>query len=117
MWQEQDDPARPLPFRFSRNDELIDYRLRAIHEIAELRLPQAKQAWVIERVSVIEAQDARFRKRAVVNADARLLFRQMHERDIWCARFRVVKNRVSRAECATGAVLPRQPHRRSFEEQ
>src|ERR1700730_8250689 len=77
--QKQDDSTWPLPFRFSRNDELIDDGLRAIREIAELRFPQAKHARVIERVTVIETEDGRFRKQTVVDANALLLFSEMHQ--------------------------------------
>ena len=48
VWKEQDDPARPLPFRFRRNDELIDDGLRAIREITELRFPQTEHVRIIE---------------------------------------------------------------------
>src|SRR5438067_13773385 len=102
--QEQDDPARPLPFRFRGNDELVDDGLRAVRKIAELRFPQAKHARIIERITVIEAEDGRFREQAVVNANARLISAspartaQMHQRHIWRASVRVVMNRVTRAE-------------------
>ena len=46
--EEENDAAGPLPFRFRRDDELIDDGLRAIGEIAELRFPQAKHVRVIE---------------------------------------------------------------------
>ena len=112
--QKQHDTARPLPFRFGRNDELIDDRLRAIRKIAELRLPQAKHVRIIERVTVIETEDGGFRKQTVIDANALLLLTQMHQWHIRRAGFRVVKNRVTRAECSAGAVLTRQSHRRSL---
>src|SRR5207302_873969 len=37
--QQQRDSARPLPFRFRGNDELVDDRLCAVGKIAELRFP------------------------------------------------------------------------------
>src|SRR6187431_2749653 len=90
MREEEDDSARPLPFRFRRNDELIDDGLRAVGEIAELRFPNAEHFWVIERVSVIESEHGRFREQAVVNANARLLRREMAQRNIRLARLRIV---------------------------
>ena len=72
--QQQHDPARPLPFRFRRDDELIDDGLRAVRKIAELRFPQAKHVWIIERVAVIESEHRGFGEQTVVNANARLFF-------------------------------------------
>ena len=115
--QQQDDAARPLPFRFRRNDELIDDGLRAIREIAELRFPQAKHVRVIERIAVIEPEHGRFGEQAVVNADARLFRREMEQRKVRLARFRIVKKRVPMAECPAPAVLARKPHRHAFEQQ
>ena len=63
VWQKQDDAAGPLPFRFRRDDKLIDDGLRAISEIAELRFPQAQHFWVIERVTVVEPKNGGLGKR------------------------------------------------------
>ena len=103
--QQQYDPARPLPFRFSRNDELVDDSLGAIREISELRFPQTKHARIIERITVIEPEDGGFREQAVIDANARLLFAQMHQRHIRRTAFCVVKNRVPRAKSSPRAVL------------
>ena len=84
-------PLGPLPFRFRRDDELIDDGLRAIREIAELRLPETKHVWVIERVAVVETEDGGLREQAVVNANARLVGREMEQRQIRLPGFRVVK--------------------------
>ncbi len=113
--QQQDDPARPLPFRFSRNDELVDDGLRAIREISELRFPQTKHGRIIERISVIETEDGGFREQAVIDANARLLFAQMHQRHIRRTGFCVVKDSVPRAKSSARAVLTVQSNRRSFQ--
>ena len=105
--QKQNDATGPLPFRFCRNDELIDDGLGAVGEITKLRFPQAKHVGVIERVAVIETEHGRLRKKTVVNADPRLLFRQMHERDVGFARFGVIKNGVTRAERSARTILAR----------
>ena len=70
--QQQHDAARPLPFRFRRDDELIDDDLRAVRKIAELRFPEAEHVRIIERVTVIEPEHRGLGEQAVVNADARL---------------------------------------------
>jgi hypothetical protein len=81
-------------------------RLRAVREIAELRFPKAKHVRVIERIAVVETEDRASEQKAVVNADARLLGREMEQRQIRMARLRIVKERVPMAECAAPAVLP-----------
>jgi hypothetical protein len=40
MRQQEHQAGRQIPFVFGGADELIDDDLRAVHEIAELRLPQ-----------------------------------------------------------------------------
>ena len=110
-------PLGPLPFRFCRDDELIDDRLRAIGKIAELRFPQAEHSWVIERVAVIKPEHGSFREQAVVNANARLFFGQVHEWHVGSARLRIVKDRVPRAEGSARTILSRQSDRNSFQQQ
>src|SRR5436305_186929 len=77
-------------FRFCGNDELIDDCLGPVSEIAELRFPKAQHVWIIERVTVVESEHGGFRKETVINTNARLFFREMHQRVIGSARFRVV---------------------------
>ena len=88
--QQKHDPARPLPLRFRRHDELVDDDLRAVREIAELRFPQAEHVRKIERVTVIEPENGGFGEQAVVNTNARLLGREMEQRHVGPARLRVV---------------------------
>src|SRR5947207_3159638 len=69
--QQHHDAAGALPFRFGADDELIDDRLRAIREIAELRFPEAEHVRIIERVTVIESEHRGLGEETVVNANAR----------------------------------------------
>src|ERR1043166_10111070 len=62
--QQEDDRTGPLPFRFAGKHELIDDRLRAVGEIAELRLPQTEHVRIIERISVIESQHVRLDRKS-----------------------------------------------------
>src|SRR5262245_45468489 len=99
MRQEQHNSARPLPFRFRGNDELIDDGLGSVGKIAELRFPKAKHTWVIEGIAVVETQNRSFGQKAVVNANARLIRREMKQGKIRLAGFRIVKKRVPMAKC------------------
>ena len=96
---------------------MIDNNLRAIRKIAELRFPEAEQVRIIERVPVIEPEDSGFREEAVINAEARLFFREMEQRNVGVARLRIVDNRVARAESSAPAVLPGKANGNSFEQQ
>ena len=48
-------------------DELVDDRLRAVDEVAELGLPQHKCVRVADRVAVLEAHRGELRQRRVVH--------------------------------------------------
>src|SRR5438046_6444662 len=58
--QKQNDPAGPLPFRFCRDDELVDDGLGTVSKIPKLRFPKAKHVRIIERVAVIETEHGSF---------------------------------------------------------
>ena len=61
---------------------------------------------IIERIAVIETEHGRFRKQAVVNANARLFRREMQQRNVRLARFRIVKNGVPLSECSARLSWP-----------
>ena len=117
MRKEQHDAAGALPFRFRGDDELIDDVLRAVREITELRLPNAKHLRVIERVAVVETEHRGLREQTVINADLRLA----RERDgvTECSGSPVcgiVKHRMPVTERSAPAVLTGKTNGRAFQE-
>src|SRR5271165_1188673 len=52
--EKQNKARKQIPFRFASRDELIDDRLRYIHKIAELRLPEDKRLRIVAAVAVFE---------------------------------------------------------------
>src|SRR5438132_12922306 len=72
---------------------------------------------VIERVAVIETEHGSFGKLTVVNTNARLLLREMHERNIRFTCFSVVQHGMPAAEGPPGTVLTRQSDRDSFQKE
>src|SRR5437764_14145131 len=96
--QKQNDAAGPLPFRFCRDDELIDDGLGAVSKIPKLRFPKAKHVRIIERVAVIETEYGSFRKKTIVNANSRLLLSQMIERNERASWFVLIKTGLPSAE-------------------
>ena len=65
------DPAGAQPFGFAGGDELIDDGLRAVDEIAELRLPQNERLGVGDRIAIFESEHAEFAQGAVADFEAR----------------------------------------------
>ena len=115
--QQQHQAAGLAPFRFGAGDELIDQDLRAVDEIAELRLPQHQSQRIGHAVAEFKTHHRVLAERAVENIEARLVGRQVLQRNISFAGFAVVQFQVPLAESAAAAVLAAQPDRRSFQHQ
>ena len=98
------NPAGLAPFRFCGGDELVDDDLRAVSEVAELRLPDHERIWGLERVAVIKAQDGVFRQRGVHELD--LGAGDGAKRTILRVIGRVMQHGVPVGECAAFAILP-----------
>src|SRR2546423_843552 len=94
--------------RISENPPLVKSSVR---DDAELRFPQAEHVRVIERVTVIEAEHSRLGEQAVVDADARLVRREMEQRHVGLAALRIVEERMARAESSAATILAREPDR------
>ena len=67
--QQHHEPAGAQPLGLARRDELVDDDLRAVAEIAELRLPQHERARVGDRIAIFEAEHAEFGERAVAHLE------------------------------------------------
>src|SRR5271156_3767579 len=56
MGEKQHDARQQIPFVLARDDELINYDLRAIREIAELRFPKYERFGEVAAEAIFEAQ-------------------------------------------------------------
>jgi hypothetical protein len=54
--KEQDEPRGLAPLGPARDDELVDHDLRAVDEVAELRLPEHEGVGGGDRVAVLERE-------------------------------------------------------------
>ena len=63
--QKQNNAAHAQPLRLARRQKLINDHLRAVGEVAELRLPQDEGVGVGEGVAVLVAEDAEFAERRI----------------------------------------------------
>src|SRR5262245_20295216 len=71
--REEEREARCLsPLRAAGHDELVDDHLRAIHEVAELRLPQDERLRGGDRIAVLETDGGELRERRVVHLERSL---------------------------------------------
>ena len=70
--QQQRQPRRLAPLREARDEELVDDDLRAVHEVAELRLPEHERLRRADRVAVLEAERRVLGQRRVVDLERRL---------------------------------------------
>ena len=86
-------------------------------EIAKLRLPQAEHLREVQRVAVIEAEHRVFAQERIVDAEARLLRREMLQRDVPLAGLLVVEHRVALREGAAARVLAGEPDRHALDQQ
>ena len=85
--KQHDQSGKQAPLFFARGDELIDQHLRAVGEIAELRLPQSKRFGIVAAIAIFEAQHRGFRKRRIEDFEQGLGKRHIRERRIGVLRF------------------------------
>ena len=60
--KEQHQAAQAMPFVLGRRDELVDDHLRGVHEVSELRFPANQRVGRVERVAILEPDDAGLRQ-------------------------------------------------------
>ena len=110
--QKHRQAAKARPFGFAGGDELIDHDLRAVGEIAELRLPNHERARLGRGVAVFESQHRHFGQKRIDDQKRRLFRREIAQRNITAAvalvAHLVVPDRVAMRKSAAPAILPRQ---------
>ncbi len=106
-----DEARHAQPLALARGDELVEHHLRAVGEIAELRLPQRQRVGLGQRIAVFEAEHGLFRQHRVDDLVARLLAAEMVERGVALLGLLVDQHRMALREGAALAVLAGQAHR------
>src|SRR5881296_3354815 len=115
--EEQHEAAHALPLRLRAGEELVDDHLRAVDEVAELRLPEDQPARVGEAHAELEAEDGVLGQHAVDDAERRLVAPDVVERNVPVAGLDVVEDGVALAEGAPAGVLPAHADRDALEQQ
>src|SRR5947209_7975879 len=96
---------------------MIEYHLRAVSEVAELRLPQRQRVGLGERIAVFKAEHRLFRKHRVDDLEATLILSDVIEWDVAALRLLIDQHRMPLRERPALAVLPGQPHRMALDQQ
>src|SRR3954453_11193333 len=73
MWEQQHQSGKAPPFVFSADNKLVNNYLGGIYEITKLRFPKYQTIRKIQAVTVIKAEHASFRKRAIENIHRHLV--------------------------------------------
>ena len=115
--EEQDHGRGLRPLLIGRGDELVDDRLRAVHEVAELGLPQHEGVGALHGVAVLEAEGGVLGQQRVVDPELRLVLGEVPQRRPRVAGDPVVEHRVALREGAALGVLARQADRHALHEQ
>src|SRR5262249_30579225 len=93
--KQQDQRWAQTPLGASRRDELVEDDLRAVDEIAVLRLPDDQAVRLLHVVAELESDRRVLRQRAVVNFETGRGLRKRLQRDERVAGCRVVQHRVT----------------------
>src|SRR6478672_11812641 len=109
VWKQHDKTTRPQPLGLTGGNELVDDRLRAVGEVAELRFPQYQRARVGDRIAIFESKDAKLGQRAVADLEATSF--DVAKRNILLAGLLIDPCGVPLAERAASAILSGQAHR------
>ncbi len=80
--QQQDERRALPPLAARRHQELVDDDLRAVDEVAVLRLPDHQARGLLHVVAVLEAEDRVLGQRAVVDLEGRARLRQRLQRHV-----------------------------------
>ena len=115
--QEHDQRGTLAPLLLRRADELVDDRLSAVREVAELCLPDGESLGTLQRVSVVEGQHAVFAQRRVPHVEARLVFREESQGSELAAVVGVVQDGMALDEGRASHVLAGQSHAGALHEQ
>jgi len=105
MGEQHHQAVHTRPLHMGRGDELVDDHLGAVHEVAELGLPQHQGGGVREAVAVLEAQHRGLGEKTVVDLEARLVLSQVGQRCVLLPALLIDEDRMAVTESSPRAVL------------
>jgi hypothetical protein len=105
------------PLLVGRGDVLVDDRLGAVREVAELRLPQGEGVGTLDGVAVLEGHRRILAEKRVVDVEAALVVAEVRQRQPFLAVRAVVEHGVALHERAAAGVLAGEAHVRALHEE
>ena len=108
--QQDGDAVLLAPLHLAGGDELVDDRLGAVDEVAELGFPDHKRVGLLDRIAVFEAERGVLGKQRVVGVEAGVVLRQLGDRQVLAAGLGVDDGGVPLHEGAAPGVLTGQPN-------
>ena len=115
--QQADEAGHAQPLALARRDELVEHHLRAVGEVAELRLPQGQRVRLREGVAVLEAEHRLLRQHRVDDLVAGLVLADVVERGVALLVLLIDQHRVALREGAALHVLAGEAHAMALEQQ
>jgi hypothetical protein len=109
--QQKYERRRERPLGSARGDELVEHHLRAVDEVAVLRLPNHESAGFLHVVAELKADDRVFAQRTVVDFERSARLGKFLQRYQLPAGLSIVKDGMSMTEGAAFDVLARHPNR------
>src|SRR5260370_23983444 len=103
--QQQYDPAPLPPLLLAGGDELVQDRLGAVDEVAELSLPADQGVWPGNRVAVLEADRGELGQQRIVGVELRVAVVELPQRRVLLAGVPVDEAGVALAERAPARAL------------
>ena len=113
--QQHHEAVGAQPLGLARRDELVDHDLRAVDEIAELRLPQHQRLGIGRGIAIFEAEHAIFGQRAVEHFE--IAVRDRLKRHVFVLVILIDPHRMTLAEGAAARILAREADAEAFGEQ
>ena len=115
--QQHGQTAQTAPLVFTAGDELVNYNLSAVGEVAELSFPDNQSIRRGGRIAVFERQYRLFRQQRVVQVKTWLTLIQVLQRDVGTSIFLVVQYGMTVRERTAADVLTGHANRVTFERQ
>src|SRR3984957_8821596 len=115
--QQQRQPAQPAPLGLAGGDELVDYHLRAVDEIPELRFPDHQIVRAGRGIAVLEADHRFFGQYRVDHREAGLAVADVLQWNETPTGVLIMQHRVAVKKRPATAVLAGDTHRNTLIEQ
>ena len=117
MGQKKDNAGALTPFLFRGRDELIDDGLGAVDEVPKLGFPHHQGIRALDRVAVLKREGRVFTQQRVINPQASLVLRHVHQGQPLLTIDAVMQDCVTLHESTASGILANQTNRGSLQQE